>query len=168
MKVDPLRLFSSFAILGDIFLIISGGYFFNPIRSLAAMIGLSTHAIGVYFGSKHSFSFKGKKVLVTDIVMSIVILASFLYILSGSNVLGFEDAPRYSEIIVGLLIGTAATCIILGKSSLGSIFFTIPPFFHILQSFETWSTQDKFDTFQLLAGLCFLTSGLAARFIKKP
>ncbi len=165
---DPLRIFSSLAILGDICIILSGGYFYNPIRSGAAILGLSTHALGVIFGSKRRFWLLGKHIALSDLVMSIIVICALLYILSGSNLLAFEAAPRYSEMIMGTLIGLGATCIILSKPALGSTFFTIPPVLHIAQAVEAWATQGTFDLFQLFAGICFFSSGIAARYIKKP
>ena len=100
--------------------------------------------------------------------MGIIVLCGLLYILSGSNLLGFETAPRISEMFLGGTIASAVVFSIKKKKRLSSFFFLIGPVFHFAQAFETGLTQGTYDWFQLAAFCCFTVSGITARYIKKP
>jgi hypothetical protein len=163
---NPLRLFSSLAIMGDVSLILSGSYFLNPLRSAVAVIGLCTHAVGVTYGSAGRLRFLRRSVAASDFVMGAVLLCGLAYSVSGTNILGFEAAPRYAEIVLGLLICLGAGSSLTHRPNWAAIFFSVGPLFHMTQAFETLLTQDKFDLFQMMAGICFFLSGVASRTVK--
>ena len=49
---DPRRLHCSLNVLGDIFIMLSGVVYNNPVRLFSALLGSSTHVIGIIFSQK--------------------------------------------------------------------------------------------------------------------
>ncbi len=159
---DPLRLHCFLNILGDVFIMMSGMAYHNPIRSISALCGASTHIFGIIFSKNKILGFAA-----TDIVMSVVILCGLLYMLSGTNLMGFETTPRYAEIFGGLCVSSAAICVILQKSKLAAILFTLSTTSFFLSAFEVLLARGEADWFVFMASLMFYSAGLVAAFIKK-
>lgn len=167
MKLDPLRVFSLSALAGDLSILLSGGMFLNPLRMSAASLGFVSHGVGAVAGSDKKISLLCFKINSSDFVLGITILCGFIYFLSGSNIFGFENAARYSEMILGVTIMSAAASIMSGRKNLGMALFLVGPLSHLFQVCEVYWVQGRFDVFQLSAALCFLVSGIASRFIHK-
>ena len=159
---DPLRLHCSLNILGDICIMMSGVVYHNPLRSIAALSGASTHIVGIFFSKKKIFN-----VLMSDIVMSAVMFCGVLYMLSGSNIFGFESTPRYTEILGGLCISAAAFSVIRQKSQLAPVLFTLGTTFFSFSAFEVWFVRGEVDWLVLMGSLMFYAAGFVSAFIKK-
>jgi hypothetical protein len=165
--LNPLRIFSATALLGDVALLLSGGYFLNPLRMSVAVLGFGTHAVGLFYGSHRTMSILGRPVTASDFVMGVVCVCGVLDVLSGSNLFGFERAPRYTEMILGVCITAAGLCSLYNRFNFAMVFFSIGPLLHLVQAFEVQATQGRLDPFQLMAGVCFLASSIASRSIRK-
>ncbi len=159
---DPLRLHCSLNILGDIFIILSGVAYGNPVRVIAAILGTSTHIIGILFSKKRLFD-----IPISSFVMGIVFICGVLYMLSGTNLMGYEETPRYGEILGGLCISIAALCVIKEKGKLATFFFTASTTAMSFSAFEVLLRRGEGDWFILLASMLFYTAGFVAMYIKK-
>lgn len=141
-------------IMGDVFLILSGIDYANPVRSFAALLGLSTH---LFFG------LRGQTTSVFGIptpkfVMSIVIICGLLNILSGSNLMGFEVGPRYTEVTSGFFISLGAFCVVIHRSKTARWLFMGATFSSLLIGGETFLRDGFADWFIIASALCFLVS----------
>ncbi|MCB9964447.1 MAG: hypothetical protein H6857_05880 [Rhodospirillales bacterium] len=165
---DPVRIYGVMAILGDVMIISSGGLFFNPVRVLAAGLGLVFNFAAIFYGTNKVIRISGRDYPFFQIMMGVFVLCGFIYVVSGSNLFGFEDAPRYSEMGIGVLVMAGSMLSILQKPGLSALVFSVPPLFHFVQAWEVWATQSRFDIFQIGAGVCFLLCAVLIRFFKAP
>ena len=159
---DPLRLHCSLNTLGDVFVILSGVAYGNPVRAASGMLGSSTHIIGILFSKKKIFNMSA-----STFVMGIVFVCGVLYMLSGSNLMGYEETSRYGEMLGGLCISIAALCVIKGKGKLATFFFTACTTAMSFSAFEVLLTRGEGDWFVLLGSVMFYSAGFVAMFIKK-
>ena len=165
---DPLRQTSAFCLMGDLMYIWSGAEYGNPLRSGAAMTGQALHMGGVLLGGNTKIgSYK-----LSDIIMSGVVATGLGYIASGSNIFGFEDSPRYFEMLMGACISAGATSVVMEKGTLAKRFFqsatavsfgsALEPALHQTGANVDWSLITNMDWRQFLGAMCFLLSARAA------
>ena len=159
---DPLRLHCLFNILGDVFIVFSGVHYGNPVRAVSAILGSTTHLFGIAFSKKKFFGFQS-----ADLVMGVVFICGCLYTCSGSNIFGFEESARYTEVFGGFCVSSAALSVMLHKSKLASVFFTVATISFSFSAFEVLIVRGEGDWFVLTGSLMFFIAGLFAAFIKK-
>lgn len=158
----PLRLYCLLNILGDVCVVLSGMVYTNPARTLAALLGASTHILGIMFPN-----IKINKTQMVDLIMGIVVICGVLYMLSGSNILGFEDTPRYSEILGGLFLSAAAICIIIKKSKTATLLFLATTTAFTFSAFEVFFIRGEPDWWVFTGAAMFYSAAFVARYLKK-
>lgn len=152
------------AIVGDIMIILSGGSFSNPLRVTGASLGLLLNILAIIWGEQKSFRIAGRSYAYTQIMMACFAFCGLLYVLSGSNLFGFEPTPRYTEIMVGTLVAIASLFSIIHRHKLAAMLFSLPPLFHFAQAWEVWTYRGEYDIYQIGAGISFLICAVAVRF----
>ncbi|MEM6810999.1 MAG: hypothetical protein AAF549_00855 [Pseudomonadota bacterium] len=159
---DPLRLHCTLNFLGDVFITLSGIVYGNPLRALAAIMGSSAHILGILFSKKVIFGFA-----ITDLVMGVVFLCGVVYFLSGTNIMNFEETPRFGEMIGGICVSLAAFSVISQWGKTATLFFTLATTSMSFSAFEVLFTRGEGDWFVLAGSLMFYCAGFVANFIKK-
>lgn len=152
-----------FNIGGDLSLIASGMEYENPIRAFAALMGVTIHLFGIFYRKETVF---GRPVAV--LVMRVVMVCGFLYILSGTNLLGFEGTMRILEMVGGFGIMLSAFFVILGRGTMAATGFLIVTAVFAGSSFEVMLYTGVPDYYVLLGTLMFSFAAIAAKFIKTP
>lgn len=158
---DPLQLFGICTIAGDVFLLRSGMDFGNYIRMVPATLGV---IIGLV--SLQGLDFKMGNIPGPKIVMMAAAFCGLLYILSGSNLFGFEKVPRYGEMLVGCTIFTACLLNLSGKFAWGAAVFAIGTLLYSEGAWEPVLTHRHFDTNMFGAFLCFLTANILSYWVR--
>ena len=158
---DPLRIFGATSILAYVFLMLSG-IVFNPVRLFPATVGIIANIIGQVGSNKRIGRYNS-----IDIVMGLTFICGIGYIVSGSNLFGYEEGSRVGEMIAGGSICTATVLVIRGKPKLSSIFFLLATFCMSYGAFEVMMRIGKPDWYMLLASFSFFVSNIVAAFIKK-
>lgn len=158
----PLRLYCFLNIVGDVFVVLSGVSYGNPARAVSAIIGSISHLGGLAFPKKVVFG-----MAMTDVVMRVVFVCGLLYMLAGSNLLGFEDTPRYTEVAGGFCICLAALFLIKGRARLAALMFTTSTTLMSVSAFEVLFVRGEGDWFVFLGSIMFYSAGIVAAFIKK-
>lgn len=161
---DPLRIHGAGNIAGDVLVILSGVGYGNPVRSLSAFLGLSTHFFAAFYGSKRRiFGLKS-----ANFVMGVVFCCGFLYVLSGLNIFDFEKAPRYTEALGGLFLMLATTANILQRSRLSvALFLCVTPSMGA-SAFEVMARTGQMDWFVLSASFFYMIANISAGWINRP
>jgi len=147
---------------GDIFLASSGVGYYNPLRSASAAIGAAAGTAGFLGEDGKVFGYDSR-----DIVMNGVRIASLGFMLSGSNVFGFEEAPRFSEVFAGASLFAAATLNLNDRPKLSGVFFSATTVSWGAQVVETAVTHGAPDWYMMGALICFTVSNAATFFMKR-
>lgn len=158
---DPLRVFTTFNILGDILIISSGVGFGNPIRAVSASLGLATQVVGSILGAHKTIL----NIKIPDFVMGSIFICGFLYIISGSNVFGFEGVPRLAEMAGGLVLMVATSLNLIKKSRLSAVVFLFVTPCFAFSAFEVMWRTGELDYYVLLASICFVIGNISAAWI---
>lgn len=87
--IDPLRVFAFLNICGDICLLASGATYDNYVRMAPPLLGGGASFIGFMGMNARVFGWPASRV-----AMFLVSIAGILFVVSGSNISGFEIAPR--------------------------------------------------------------------------
>lgn len=154
---DPMTQTSASNIMGDVFLILSGVDYGNIIRIIAAGLGLASH---LFFGLRGQAS-RVFGVPTPQFVMGIVVLCGVLYMISGSNIFGYESGPRYTEVIVGFFITIGSLAVILHKAKIARFLYMSATVFSLTIAVETMLRDGHPDWFILCSSLCFLAANYA-------
>ncbi|MAE52286.1 MAG: hypothetical protein CMH27_10785 [Micavibrio sp.] len=165
---DPLRQNSALCLMGDLMYIWSGAEYGNLLRSGTAMTGQALHIGGVLLGgNKKIGSYR-----MSDILMTGVVACGMGYVASGSNLFGFEDAPRYFEMAMGACISSGAASVLAGKGTLAKRFFQSATVVSFGSAFEPalhqngpemdWALITDMDWRGFLGATFFLLSARAA------
>lgn len=154
--------------MGDLMYIWSGAEYGNPLRSGTAMTGQALHMGGVLLGGNTKIGSYN----LSDIIMSGVVLTGMGYVASGSNLFGFEETPRYFEMLMGACISAGAASVVMEKGTLAKRFFqsatavsfgsAFEPALHQTGASVDWSLITNMDWRQFLGSMCFLLSARAA------
>ncbi|MBL8640309.1 MAG: hypothetical protein JNK24_08160 [Alphaproteobacteria bacterium] len=161
--VDPLRIMTTFSLIGDAFYTASGAAHDNPIRAIAALVGTMGGLIGLKGQGKTVAGIETGK-----IVMNVHRLCGLAYMLSGSNVFGFEASQRLTEILTGSCVVLATTANLRHSPKLGGVFFMASTATTAAQFVETaLRTGESTDWYMLGAFASFLVANISSFYVKR-
>jgi len=148
--------------IGDAFIIASGIGYGNPVRAGSALTGVITSFPSLMVGDKKFLGLSAQKIM-----MNGARLAALGFIVSGSNVFGFEETKRVSEMIGGGCLLVASTLNLNNRPKLASAFFIATSLSIGSQTIETLVVRGEADLKMLGMSLSFLTGDIATFFMKK-
>lgn len=159
--IDPLRAFAFLNICGDACLLASGVTYDNYVRMAPPLLGVGASFIGFMGVNARFFGWPASRV-----AMFMISLAGILFAVSGSNVSGFEIAPRFGEMAGGVLIFAGATLNLAKKPAAGALCFVMATVSMAGASFEPWLNGGRFDIWMMLSFVCFLSSNILTKWIR--
>jgi len=158
---DPLRAFAFLNICGDVCLLASGVSYDNYVRMAPPLLGVGASLIGLTGMNARVFGWPASRV-----AMFLVSIAGILFMVSGSNISGFEIAPRFGEMVGGGLIFTGAVLNLVKKPSVGALCFVMATISMAGASLEPWLNGGRFDVWMMLSFVCFLSSNILTKWIR--
>ena len=158
---DPLRAFALLNISGDICLLASGVVYDNYVRMAPPVLGVFASLIALKGINSKLFGYS-----VSRLTMAMVAVAGLLFMFSGSNLHGFEVAPRLGEGASGALIFAGCLLNLFKKPALGAACFVLASVSMAGASFEPWWHGGQYDIWMMLSFVCFLSSNILTKWIR--